>query len=303
MVRINDEDNGPTVGHAISWVFGGIVLVVIIIALFSIFYTIQSGQEGVLLTFNKADPVGMEPGLHFKAPFVQGIVKFDMKTQKFGAGGSGQSPTLETAASSDLQVVTIQLAVNYHIASGMAPTIFTKIGTGYEDTVISPSVHEATKAVTAQFTAADLIDKREEVRADIENLLKEKLAPYNIIVEQVSITNLDFSAQFNQAIEAKVTAVQNYEQAQNVLKTIQVQAQQAIAQADGQRNATVLNAEGQAQAVELVNAALQNSPKYVDYVKATRWNGVLPTVMMSGNGATPFIDISGVVSGATNTTG
>lgn len=246
----------------------------------------------------------MGPGLHVKAPFIQGIEKMNVQTQKFGVSAIGDknNPSLETAASSDMQVVRIQLAVNYHIAQGMTPTIFTNIGLGYEDTVISPSVHEATKAVTAQFTATDLINKREEVRADIENLLKEKLAPYNILVEQVSITSLDFSDQFNQAIEAKVTAQQEFEKSQNVLNRIKVEAQQAVAQAEGQRDAKIAVATGEAKSIELVNTALANSPKYVDYIKATRWDGHLPTVMMSGNGVTPFIDINGLTGGVTNGT-
>ena len=229
------------------------IILFAIITFFSLFYTVQSGQEGVLLTFSRADMVSKGPGLHMKVPFVQRIVKFDVQTQKYGISSIGDenNPTLETAASSDLQVVRIQLAVNYHLSSGKTPEIFTNIGPGYEDKVIQPSVHEATKACTAQFTATDLINEREKVRACIEDLLKQKLAPYNILVEQVSITSLDFSQAFNAAIEAKQVAEQQKLQAQNVLDKARIDAQQQVVTADAQRDAAIAIANGSAQATIL----------------------------------------------------
>ena len=266
----------------------GLTIVIIlfaIILLFSTFYTIQSGQEGVLLTFNKASMNGITPGVHVKIPFVQTVIRFDMRTQKYGADAT--QSTLESAASKDLQVVKMRIVVNYHLAAGKAPELFTNLGSGYVDKVIVPTVHEAAKATTAQFAAIDLINNREAVVAEIVELLKTKLSPYNIIVEQVSITDFDFSDQFNSAIENKVTAEQNALTEQNKLEVVKFQAQQQIAAATGQRNSSIAIAEGQAEAtklnaaaeayrVQLVQAQLSKSPQYVDYIKATKWSGVLP---------------------------
>ena len=274
----------------------GILVIVLIVAVFDCFYTVPSGQEGVLLTFGKADMAAIQPGLHFKLPFVQSVVKFDIRTQKYGIsalqnGDSQGNPatggSLESASSSDLQIVSLQLVVNYHLTPGMTPVIWSKIGPGYEDTVIQPSVHEATKAAVAQFTAADLVDKREEVRAQIEDLLKQKLAQYNIVVEQVSIVNLDFSAQFNQAIESKVTAQQLKEKADNDLQRIIVEANQVRTAAEGQRDAAIDLATGEAKRVQLVQQQLSQSPQYVEYIKAKAWNGVLPNFYMAGGSNSP----------------
>ena len=292
----------------------GVLALFFIIAFFSLFYQVASGQEGVLLTFSKADMVAKGPGLHLKIPFVQRVVKFDVQTQKYGVSAVGDeaNPTLETAASSDLQVVRIQLAVNYHLSSGMTPVIFTNIGAGYEDKVISPSVHEATKACTAQFTATDLINEREKVRICIEDLLKQKLTPYNVNVEQVSITSLDFSKSFNDAIEAKVTAEQNKLQAQQVLERVQIEAKQKVVQAEADRDAAIatatgtseavkLNAAAEAEKVRLIQAQLSTSPNYIELQKVQRWNGNVPTIQMTSGGSsavTPFFDMSSVLASA-----
>ena len=222
-----------------------------------------------------------------------------------GGDSSGNPATggsLESASSSDMQIVSLQMVVNYRIATGTTPKLWSTVGAGYEDNVIQPAVHESTKAAVAQFSATDLIGKREEVRAKIEEFLKAKLISYNIVVEQVSIVNLDFSKQFNDAIEAKVTAEQLKDKAVNDLARIQVEAQQRVADAQGQRDAAIAAAEGQAKAtmltaeadakkVELINQQLARSPQYIEYIKASRWSGNYPQFYMTG-GSSPNLLMS-----------
>lgn len=269
-----------------------------LIVLFGGWYTINSGQQGILLTWGRAEPGSIEPGFHFKMPIAQSIVKFDTRTQKLGADASENS--YDTAASKDLQIVKVNMAVNYHLISAKVPEIYTSVGPGYEETVMVPSLHDTFKAVTAQYTAEELITRREEVRQKIQELMAEKMKAYNIMIEQVSIVKFDFSDQFNTAIEQKVTAEQNALTEQNKLKVIEFQAQQKVAQANGERDAAIAQAEGQAQAIKLTAAAeaekihLQNqelakSPQYVELIKAQRWDGKLP--WFTGNSATPFLDM------------
>jgi len=297
--------------RVVKMVVWGVVLFVLLIAVINSFYTVQSGQEAVLLTFGRADMNAVQPGIHMKIPFAQRVVKFDIRTQKYGisalqGGDSSGNPatggSLESASSSDMQIVSLQMVVNYRIATGTTPKLWSTVGAGYEDNVIQPAVHESTKAAVAQFSATDLIGKREEVRAKIEEFLKAKLISYNIVVEQVSIVNLDFSKQFNDAIEAKVTAEQLKDKAVNDLARIQVEAQQRVADAQGQRDAAIAAAEGQAKAtmltaeadakkVELINQQLARSPQYIEYIKASRWSGNYPQFYMTG-GSSPNLLMS-----------
>ena len=277
-----DED--INVGKIIKYVVLGAVALVAIIVLFSTFYTVESGTEGVLLTWDKAESAAIGPGPHFKIPIAQRVVAFDRRTQKYGADAS--SNTLESAASSDMQQVKMRLTVNYHLSQGTAPQIFSNIGAGYQDIVIVPTVHEAVKATTAKYKAVDLIGKRDEVSGEMKNLLIEKLKPYNIVVEQVSITDFDFGEQFNAAIEAKVTAEQQKQKADNDLQRIEVEAKQVKIAAEGQRDAAIAQATGEAMRVKLVQEELSRSPQYVEYIKATKWDGKYPQFYMTG-GSSP----------------
>jgi regulator of protease activity HflC (stomatin/prohibitin superfamily) len=271
--------------------YAGLVIsgIVVLIIVFGTFYTIESGQEGVLLTFSKASQDGVQPGLHLKIPLAQKIVKFNVRTQAYGA--SGTANTLESAASSDLQQVKMQLVVNYHLTQGRVPDLFAKVGAAYEDNVIRPTVHEATKACTAKFAAVELINKREEVSVCMSDSLKAKLSPYNIVVEQVSITAFDFSDQFNTAIENKVTMEQNALAAKNKLEQIKMEAEQVRAAAQGAKDAKIASAEGESEYVRLIQAQLSQSPQYVEYIKAKAWNGVLPNFYMAGSSQGMFFQM------------
>jgi prohibitin 2 len=276
----NYNEDEMNVGKIVKYIILGVVAIAILIVVFSTFYTVESGTEGVLLTWDKAESAAIGPGPHFKIPIAQRVVAFDMRTQKYGADAS--TNTLESAASSDMQQVKMRLTVNYHLSQGTAPQIFSNIGAGYQDIVIVPTVHEAVKATTAKYKAVDLIGKRDEVSGEMKNLLIEKLRPYNIVVEQVSITDFDFGEQFNQAIEAKVTAEQQKQKADNDLQRIQVEAQQVKVAAEGQRDAAIAQATGEAKKVQLVQEQLRQSPQYIEYIKATKWNGQYPQFYMIG---------------------
>ena len=108
-------------------------------------------------------------GLHFMIPIVNGVTIMDVKTQKYEADLS--------AASKDLQTVKTKIAINYHLAPDTVPVLYKTIGTGYRESVIYPLEQEANKAATAQFTAEELITKRESVREMMKINLQEKLAP------------------------------------------------------------------------------------------------------------------------------
>lgn len=299
MVKWEEKtDEDVIVKKIAKYIIIGLIVVLGVIALFSTFYTVESGTEAVLLTWDKAETNAVGPGFHFKIPIAQRVVAFDMRTQKYGADAT--QSTLESAASSDLQVVKMRVVVNYHLSAGTAPIIFSTLGANYQDKVITPTVHEITKATTAQFTATDLINKREAVRAEMENILKARLVPYNIIVEQVSITDFDFSEQFNTAIENKVTAEQLKQKAEMDLQRITVEAEQVSAAAKGQRDAAIATAEGTAKTIELnaqaealkirlIQEQLKQSPQYIELQKVQKWNGQYPNFYMTGSGQTPTL--------------
>jgi regulator of protease activity HflC (stomatin/prohibitin superfamily) len=284
-----EEDLDSIKKKLISGILGVVLVVLVLVCLFGTFYTVRSGEEGVLLTFAKASETAVGAGIHAKVPMVQGVVKFDVKTQKYQVGAA--------AASKDLQDVSTDVAVNYHLTAGMTPKIFTELGKNYEEKVIMPSVQEVVKAVTAKYTAEELITRRAEVSNDIYNSLRERLQNRGIMVESIAITNFQFSPSFTQAIEAKVTAEQASLEQKNLLEKVKYEAEQLRSQAAGERDAAIARATGEAEKVRLVQMQLMQSPQYIEYVKASRWDGALPQFYMTGSSSPLIMDMPQMFSG------
>jgi prohibitin 2 len=272
-------------------IIGFIMLIVVLAASIKI---VEAGNRGVLLQFGAVDTaVSLGEGIHFVVPFRDNIVQMEVRTQKITENAA--------SASRDLQDVSTQVALNYHINADTAQILYRQLGFDYANRVVSPAIQESVKQVTARFNAENLITNRETVKSEIENQIKQRLASYNIDVETISITEFQFSEQFRRAVEAKVEAEQRALQANNDLRRIEIEAQQAearaigeqqanIARAEGVRQAAVLQAEGEADAIQIVEAQLRENPRYLEWLKTQRWDGVLPLVT-GGTGATPFIEI------------
>ncbi|MBQ4573522.1 MAG: prohibitin family protein [Clostridia bacterium] len=226
----------------------------------SCFTVVQAGHTGVVLTFGAVEDTELEEGLHFKIPFIQRVVQMNNRTQKIETEGS--------SSSKDLQIISYVVAVNYHVNDDSSASLYQNVGTDYGSVVIVPAIQESIKAVTAQYTAEELITKRQTVGEQIKDALSEKINQYGITVEIFNIVDFDFSEEFNAAVEAKQTAQQNALKAEQDLARIEVEAQQKITQA-----------EAEAESIRLIQEALAKSPDYVDYIKWNKWNGELPTVM------------------------
>jgi len=253
--------------------YGILAVIIIVFALMS-FYTVQAGQRAVLLTFGNPNQQAQGEGLHFKVPIVQSAVIMSVQTQKYEVPKA-------TAASKDLQTVITDVTVNYYINPDSVPVIYQKIGLNYQDNLIAPAIQEVVKASTADYTAEELITKRPEVKDKIDQALTDRLKAFNIIVQAVSITNFEFSPEFNNAIEAKVTAEQNALTEKNNLDVISYKAQQRIEQAKGEAEAIKI----QAQAIQT-----QGGPAYVQLQAISKWDGKLPLV--NGGGSLPFINLA-----------
>lgn len=249
----------------------GIVLLILIPLAFYQFPlgTVGAGERGVLLNFNAVSGKTYGEGLYFRIPFVQRVIKMDVKVQKEQTGAN--------AASKDLQTVTSIIALNFHLNPELASKIYQEVGIEYKARIIDPAIQESVKSSTAQFTAEELITKREIVRDEIKNLLKEKLTARGFFIDEFNIVNFDFSKSFNDAIETKVTAEQSALAAKNKLEQVKYEAQQAIE-----------SAQGKAKAIQIEGDALRNTPQITELRWIEKWNGTVPQFWGSAN---PFIGL------------
>jgi regulator of protease activity HflC (stomatin/prohibitin superfamily) len=242
-----------------------------LILLFGAFVTIPAGHCGVLTTFGAASPSVLYPGLHVKLPLIQDVVLMNVQVQK--------NQLTEHAASLDLQDVESTVATNWNIEPNDASWIYQRIGleAALNDRIIQPVVSNAVKAIVAHYNAEELVEKRDQVRRQIEDLIRKNLSPYhvNVAVDGVSITNFSFSPEYETAIESKQVAQQRAQQAEYELQQAKVEAERQIAQA-----------QGQAQAQKLIQQTL--TPQLIQQQAIQKWDGHLPTVV-GGNGVLPMI--------------
>lgn len=255
---------------------GGFVLLLlgIILAPFTI---ISAGERGIVFHVGRIDRVLTE-GIHWRTPLVESVEKVDISTRKDEVEAS--------AASKDLQSVSAKIAVNYRLDADKVSNIWTEFKGDENARLIAPAVQESVKAATAKYTAEELITKRDAVKTEILNTLKERLSPNNILVSNVSIIDFDFSPSFNQAIERKVTAEQEALAAKNKLEQIKFEAQQKVA-----------TAKAEAESIRLQSDAANNE-KYVSlkalevqHEFARKWNGQLP-VNLYGSAPIPFLNLT-----------
>lgn len=247
-----------------------IVVLVLLVLILNSFTTVSAGHSGVVTTFGEVSETVLAEGLHFKIPFIQKIILIDNRVQK--------SEATCTAASKDLQTVSSTIAVNYKVLNSFSANVYKNIGMDYESVIITPAIQECVKAVTAKFTAEELITKRQSIGDQMMELLKEKISTYGIEIQIFNITSFDFTDEYNAAIEAKQTAQQNALKAQQDLQRIKVEAEQ-----------TIERAQAEAEAYRLKSEQLTPEILISNYIE--KWDGKLPTVV-SGDGGTMMIDIS-----------
>lgn len=263
------------IGKLALAIFTGIFLLII---LFGSFYTVNAGERAVLLTWGNPSMDAVSEGLHWKWPIAQSAKIMNVKTVKLEENAD--------SASKDLQDVQVAVAINYHISPELSPRLYQEVGMAYEDTVIRPAIQDAVKATTALFNAENQLAKRAEIRAAVKENLRERLEPFHIIVDDVSITNFQFSAQFDAAIESKQVAEQDAQKAQNELIKVKLEAEQRIAFSQAEAEALRL------QKNEITPELLQLRQIDVEKIKWENWNGALPTTMISGDsGVLPLFNI------------
>lgn len=261
----------------------GITLFFIII--FGVFYTIDAGDRGIILTFGKATNEVMQPGLHFKIPIAQSLVRTTVRTQtisfdnKQAVGDTSEYSSL-AAASKDLQDVAIGSVINYHINEQDVLDIYKKYGgeENYQRNILEPIIRETVKATASQYTAEELVTKRQEFSDKVGKSLQDKFSTTSGVFEKYSVVNFEFSTDYSTAIEQKAVQAQLLEKSKIELETVKVQADTRIAQAEGESKAIAVQ-------VQAINQ--QGGQSYLTLKWIEKWDGRVSVA----SGGTSIIDL------------
>lgn len=257
---------------------------------------VDAGSRGILKRFGKPVRV-LDPGLHFIRPIGDQVISIPVQTRTI--------KPQESAASKDLQIVNFEITFRYHIDPSQAMHFLVDLNNDQEDRIIKPVILEAIKAGTSQYDVQELISRRTEVRDRMEALITKALAGTYIIPESVSITEFNFSKEYEDAIEKKQVAQQKAEQATNDLARIKVEAQQVEAKAKGKADAAIAEATGEAQSTLIVAKAKAEAQRVqkenitpeliqirtIELFK-DKWDGELPTMLVGSTGGfLPTLDM------------
>ena len=267
---------------------------------------VPTGNTGVVVTFGRVEDYTLDSGIHMIAPW-KSVVNMDNRTQIY---------TSELSCfSSDIQEVSVMYSVNYRISKDDAQTIYRTIGAGYLQTVMDPKIQEAVKGVTAKYNAEKLVEQRGTLSAQIEEVLKESLTPYNIEVVSTSLANIDFTDAFTNAVEAKQVAEQNKLRAQTEQEQAIIEANAAaerqVIQAQANADSAVLAAKADAEVQQIgadaaeyagkkeaailsnIGEQMTKYPGLEKYYYYQNWNGKLPQTVL-GSGTKIIMDMPSV---------
>jgi len=278
----------------------GLVLLGLILV-FSSYTIIEPGHRGVVVRLGSVESVVLGEGFHLIIPpMVRQVVPVDVRTKKL--------EVYTEAASSDLQTVQVNGVLNYHVDPQSVNVLYQRVGLGYEGILIEPALQEAIKAATAQFRIERILSERQVLKAQIQDVLTERLGPNNIIIDQFSLSNVEFSAEFDAAIERKQVAEQSALQKQYELQSAQKEVEIVLARAEGEKKSAVIAAEGRAEArrieaeaeakaLELIAVQIKNNPDLIKYEWAIRLSPTIRTVLLP-TGQDLILDGSSLVTGA-----
>ena len=226
-----------------------LVGIIVIITIVSSFQTISSGEVGLKVRFGKIVDSSLNEGFNFKIPYIEKIVKVNIKVQK--------SELKVESSTKDMQIVDTTMAVNYRVDSKKASYLYKTVGNNYDEVVLQPAIKESIKSAIAQYNAEEITTKRAEVSSESLKILQEKVDKYGIIVEDFNLINIAFSPEYTRAIEEKQVAEQNLQKAKL------------------EAEAVLVSAEATRKANDLLRQSLSDELIAKQFIE--KWDGKLPT--------------------------
>lgn len=250
--------------------------------IFGSFYTIDSGERGVVLRNGEA-VAEVDAGLHWKIPIIDDVVKISTQTRL-------ASYVFNTVYSQDQQPADMAVSVNYRILPGSMIEVYSRYGNeqGLVDRLISPRANQEIKTVFSRFDAVTAIQERGRLNVEALDTLNGAITSDLVMIDSVQIEGVDFSDAYENSIEERMLAEVAVQREQQNLERERVQAEIRVTQATASAEAVRLQGQAEADAIDARGQALRENPDLVALVQAERWNGVLPTTMIP-SGTLPVI--------------
>ena len=243
--------------------------------IFGTFFTVSEGQKALVTTFGKASEHIYSAGMHLKLPLVQSVKRFDVKTIR--ADYKTQTYT------KDIQTATITVSYSYNLIANDIVATYREYGNDWQQRILYPNLEQAVKSEVGTWNADTMVANRDKVAENILKSLQQRMLSHNypVAITNFQMINIDYSSQFEQAIEKKVVAEQKALEEANITKQVEQRAKQKV-----------VDAKAEAESMRIRANALAQNPKLVSYEAVQKWDGKLPQIM-TGN-STPILDLRSI---------
>lgn len=296
----------------------GVIILIGLIILFSGLKKVPAGYVGIVYNMNGGvEEKTLSQGWHWVGP-TKSVIPYSIGIEQsyLTAGENGDSTGDDSfeVPSSDGKGLRVDLTFTYRYDVDKVAELFTRFkgqsGKDVRDSFIKPNIISWTKEVTAKYPVTEILgDERANLNTALSEYISKKFTPYGIIVDNVSLIDINADDETRASVQRKVNAQQELELAQIEKKTAKIQADKdkevALVAAEQEKEVAEINAEkvkikaeGEAEAIRIQAEAEAEANKkiaesltdeLIEKQKIDKWNGSVPQV--SGGDAMPIVSI------------
>lgn len=266
----------------LKWLIGLFIAVVVLVA-FRPFTTVKSTERGVVYKFGAVNSKLWE-GLHFVIPFVESVKKIPITPQEMDL----ELPVAENGAiTKDNQTIGANISIFYRFNDAEILDLAKNYGVDIVKQKVQKDTLEAFKQAIGQNTIFDVAQNQEKIRSQVKKMTNEKIGEYPVVIDDIKISNYDWSEEFDNQIASTMKIAQEAKQQEQQLKKVEIEAQQAVKKAEANKEAERLNAEAmelKGKGVRAYNDAITSNQRNmeleiqlkkleIEKIKAEKWNG------------------------------
>ncbi|HUK63564.1 MAG TPA: prohibitin family protein [Dongiaceae bacterium] len=227
-------------------------------------------------------------GITYVPPVVSSTQMYDMRRLEYtmsGSQGEGRKANIDDALWSPTQeglMVGIDLTVWHHLDIKRLADIHQRIGPDYEEKIIRPAVRSVIRLVISEYPVMDVYSaRRAQIQDEINRKIKMLVEKDGFLIDEVVLRDVRFTPEFSKAIEAKQIAQQSAEQMKYTLEKEQKEAERKV-----------IEAQGRANAIEVINKALAQNPNYIKYLYVDKLSDKISVIVSDQN---TIMDLKGIL--------
>lgn len=221
----------------------GVLLSGLVIAGLDSYSVIDPNERGIDVKLGQMQDEIIQPGLHWRTPFITETRKFRLEPKtyevSFSVGADG-------AITKDMQTVGATVAVRYVYDETRIKDIVTLYA---KDSVIENAMKDNVKAslkeTTGKYSIYDLVAHQNEITTEVANAMLTRMSNYPIAINQTTITNWDWSEDFDRQIKETANRTQQVKQAEQEANIAAAQAQKLVKEAEAKKQAAELDAQAE----------------------------------------------------------